>query len=134
MNPRHQLRGRLLLVPLEKRDLVVITGSLDRQVAEPAVSVDGASGLNGFLNERHQAFRRRVRDATHANPPDPWPVLLRGNDNQCLAPRVAPARALIYAGREGLVYFDSARQPVASRPDHRATQLVQPSPGGLVAP
>ena len=112
---------------------MVVAMSLHRNVAEPAVGVDGGAGLDGVFYERYQAFRRGVRYATHANPPDPWPVFLRGNDNQRFAAHVASARTLIYAGSEGLVHLDPAQEPVAPRPDHRATQFVQPGPGGLVA-
>src|SRR5215831_16006242 len=132
MDPRHQLRGRLLL-PLEKCDLMAIARSFHWLVAQPPVGMNCAAGFDGVLYEGHQAFRRGVRDATHANPPDPRSVLLRGDYYQCLTFRMASTRALINAGGESLVYLDPARQPVAPGPKHGATQLVQPSPGGLIA-
>jgi hypothetical protein len=57
----------------------------------------------------------------HANPPDPWSILLRGDDNQRLTSCVASANALIYAGSKGFVHLDPARQPVPSWSNHGAT-------------
>src|SRR5215471_20792566 len=130
MNTGHRLRGRLLLA-LQERDLMVVARGLHCQVTKPAVRVNGAPRLDGFLDERHQACRRGVWDVTHTNAPDPRSIFLCCNDNQSLPSHVAAACALIYAGGEGLVYLDSARQSVPAWPHHRASQLVQPSPGGL---
>src|ERR1051326_5657084 len=129
MVPRDQLRG-CFLISLEKRDLMLIARSFHRLVAEPPVGMDCAAGFDSVFYEGHQAFRRGVGDAAHANPPDAWSVLLRPHYYQCLTSRMASPRALINAGGEGLVYLDPARQPIPPRPKHGATQLVQPSPGG----
>src|ERR1051325_10386024 len=110
---------------------MVVARSCYRLVAQPPVGMNCAAGFDCVLYERHQAFRRGVGDAAHANPPDPWSVLLRGDYYQCLTFRMASARALINAGGKGLVYLNAARQPVPPRPEHGATQLMQPSPGGL---
>src|SRR6266699_4663841 len=132
MHPRHQLRWRVLLA-LQKRDLVVVARSLDRQVPEPAVGVDCASGLDHFLHKRQQAFRRGVQDAAHADSSDPRPILLSSDDNQRLTLSLAPTRAFLNAPDVGFVHLDASRQTVPPRSHHRATQLVQPRPCCLVA-
>ena len=61
---------------------MIIADDFQTGVTEPAVSVNGATRLDGFLDERQQTLCRGVGDATHTNAPDPWPIFLRGNYNQ----------------------------------------------------
>lgn len=74
-------------------------------LSQPTVAVDRAPHLNRVLHKLHQAFRRRVQDAAHADSPDPRPVFLSGDDDQRLALGLASVRGsatdLVEALRRG---------------------------------
>src|SRR5216683_852611 len=119
---------------MQKRDLMVVSGGFDRQVTQPAVSVHGAPDFDGLLNKRHQTFCGGILNAPHADSSDTRPIFLCSDDDQRLAVCLAPASPFFQASQIRLVHFDSTRQAVATRPHHGPPQLVEPSPGGLVAP
>src|SRR5215471_16119828 len=69
----------------------------------------------------------------HPNATDPRSIFLSRNDNQRLGIGLATPNALLQTADIGLIYLDSASQPVPAWAHHSAPQFVQPSPSGLVA-
>src|SRR5450755_1442737 len=132
VDPRHQLRGRLLLA-FQKSDLVSIAVLFERNVTQPSVCVHRATGFNGLLRKPDQALRGRVWNPFHSNPSDPWPIFLCRDYNQGLAFRLSASLSLFQAAQIRFIHFHPPTQTIPAWPHHRSPQLVQPRPGRLVA-
>src|ERR1022692_720330 len=133
MHPRHECRRRFSLA-MQIGDLMVVPCGLDRKVALPAVGVHGTPDFDGLLDKWNQTPRGGILDLPHSDSSDPRSIFLRCDDNQCLVVCLPPASTFLQASQIRLVHFDPTRQTVAARSDHRSTQLVEPSPGCLIAP
>jgi len=81
VDARHQL-GCGLLLPLKKRDLVLVAVTLQGRVSQPAIGVDDTTWCDRFLYEGHEALRGSIHNLTHANPANPRAIFLSGNDYQ----------------------------------------------------
>ena len=77
---------------------------------------------------------RGVRNVAQSDPPHAAPIFLRRHHNQRLSFCSASTRSLRLRAKIGLINLHAPRQKVAARPDHGPTQLVQPTPGGFIAP
>src|SRR5260370_16036311 len=106
---------------------------LQRQVAEPPVGVDDAPWFHRVLHKGHQTLGGRIHNLAHANPADPQPILLSGNNNQCLLYVEPTGQAFLQPTHIAFVYLDSTCQQVAPRSYHRAAQFMQPRPRRLIA-
>ena len=89
---------------------------------------------DGLLDKRLETVGRGVGDPPHADPADPLTGFLDCDRNQGLLFGLSTPDALLEATQIRLVDFDVARQPIAPRPHHGPTRLVQPRPRRLVAP
>src|SRR5215471_2321607 len=132
MNPWQQLGCRFLL-PFQERDAVTIALPFQRIVSGPAVGVDLSARFNGLLDKWHETLGRGICNAPHANAPDPLSVFLCSNDNQRLVLGLPPSNPFLFAAPVGLVHFHPPSQAIPARSNHGAPQLVQPSPGGIIA-
>src|ERR1051326_5345500 len=116
MNPRHQIRCRLLF-PAQEGHIVAIAIALQREVSEPTVCVDDAARFDRVPYERHQAFRRSIDDLAHANSTDARPILLSGNHHQRFV-QVEPTWESFFQTTEvAFVDFDKALVVVAAQED-----------------
>ena len=107
-------------------------------VARPAVGRHLAGACDVLAEEADQAPGRDVGDRVQPQPTQPAaarlaaPALDRAGD-----PYLAGGAAARLAGPRaadlGLVGLDPLTQRLAPRPDHGATDLVQPAPSGLIA-
>ena len=104
-----------------------------RLVTQPAVGMDYAAAFNHLTHKGHQAFRRSIRDRRHPNAPDTHAIFLSGYCNQRLGFGLAAPDALLDPAQVGLIHLHTAAEAVPSWSHHSAAQLVQPTPGRLVA-
>src|ERR1700736_4532512 len=125
MNPGQQLRRRFLFA-LQESDSVMVALLFYRKVPEPAVSVNDTAGLDCLLDEGHQALGRCIRNAAHADAPDPRAIFLYSNDNQGLTLGLPSSNALLFAAVVRLVHLHASGEAVSSRSYHGAPQLMQP--------
>src|SRR5439155_1179233 len=122
-------------VPTQKGDAVPIAAVDQPLVSEPAVRVDKRSPFDRLLGERLQTVGGRIGHPTHPHAPETAPSdLFDGDCDEDLVARLPSAHAGFRSAPVGLVHFDAPREPVPSRTDHGASQLVQPGPCGHIAP
>ena len=76
----------------------------------------------------------RVRDPAHPHPAEAAVIALDGDHDQRLAVQATPAPTRFHPADKGFVDLDRPAQQLATGQHHRAAQLVQPRPRGLVAP
>ena len=131
MHPRQEFR-REFVVSSKKRDTMTISVGFHPLVAVPPIGVNFAAGLDRVLDEGLQGLRRTVRDSAHPDSPDAVAHFFGCHHNQGFPRRRSSTRSA-KAAHQRLVDLHVSRQPVAPRPDHCATQLVQPRPRGLIA-
>ncbi len=68
----------------------------------------------------------------HANPADPRPILLSGDNHQGFLEAEPAGQSLLQTAHIAFLHFDSAGQQVAPRSYQGAAQFMQPWPGGLI--
>jgi len=88
---------------------------------------------HGFFDEGDQTFCGSIWYPLHPNPSDAFAIRLSSHNNQGFLFRLAASDASFRSAQIGFVHLHHPRQSVASRPHHRAPQLMQPSPGRLIA-
>ena len=132
MHPR-QTFGRQVVPSSQLRDPMAIAGGLQPVVAVPPIGMHEAAGLDRFVDKGVQTVGRRVGDATQPDPADAVAYFFGGDDDQRLRRR-GPPLSPADAAHKTFVDLHPARQPIASRPDHRSAQLVQPGPRRFVTP
>lgn len=116
----------------QHREFPLIPFLVQARVALPAVGVDRTSGLDAILDERVQAGGRGVFYHSHPNPPNAWTIDLGGNDYENFTLGLPACDTLFQSTDHGFIHFDPALQPVPIRPDHRASQLMQPRPASFL--
>ena len=135
VDPRQDI---VRLLALDDAGFVAVCGRV--LIAQPAVADDMRTGRDGPTDETVQRPGRSVGDVRH---PDTAGMAvcrkLHRADDENLAYRAAPAFGLVggivfRAKRHlRLVDLDQVLQQAPVGVDHRAAQLVQQEPGGLVA-
>src|SRR5208337_3442496 len=114
-------------------DVAPITSRRQPVVATPAVGVDHRPRHNDVPDKRYQGVRRYIFDAPQADTTNSAPALFGRHSDDRLGFGSPPTFTLFRAADIGFVDFDLATEIVSSWTHHRAPQLVQPSPGGLIA-
>jgi hypothetical protein len=103
-------------------------------VSEPAIRVDCGSRFDRFLYKRHETVRRRIRHATHSNPPETAASnLFHGHRNQNLFIGLSATNSSFRSTPVGLVDLNATCETIASGTNHCSPQFVKPRPCGLVA-
>src|SRR5450756_766180 len=127
MHVRHQFDSILALLS-DDGGLTLVVLLFQSLVALPAVGVNCASRLDRVHDEGVQAVGRSVLDGTQPDAANAFVLNLNGDYNQGLVPSATAGDAILFSAHEGFIDFHAAVQPVASGPNHRAAQFVQPSP------
>jgi len=133
MDAREQFQGGFL-PSCQNSHVVSIPLGLQPPVTLPPISMNHAARLDRVFDEPMQALTGGVRNPPHANSPDPAPIFLCGNDNQCLRLGTPAKHPFLRASRIGFIHLHSPRQPIPSRTNHRPAELVQPCLCRLVTP
>lgn len=81
-----------------------------------------------------QGLGRRVGDDPHAATPEALRLVHLDchDDQRLLAPLAAASQTGLRSTEERLIHLDSARQPLAARPDEHRAQAVEDRPPRLV--
>ena len=132
VDPREQLGGQGVVSP-QGRHPVVIPVGLQVGVAVPAIGVHAAARLDGLGDERLERLGGSIGDTGHPNAPDAAAHLFGRDHDQGFRRGRPPARAPEPA-HQGLVDLDLPGEPIPPWAHHGPAQLVQPRPGGLIAP
>ena len=132
VHPRQYLRSGLSTAG-NNRGLPWISFGVQAGVALPIVRVQGAAGINAVQDKRMEALGFAVLYSTHSDSPDPRCFTLHSDHHHRFPDHPTTRTALFGSSDKGLVDLDVPLETVASRGNHGATQLVQPSPRGLVA-
>ena len=114
-------------------DPVPVPEGLEPIVAIPIISLDCSPLFHRFLDSPFQALCRRVHYLFQPDPSCDFPILLRGNKNQCLAFGSTASLSRLLPTDIHFVHLNCAREPVPLWPDHCPSQFVQPRPGCLIA-
>src|ERR1035438_8345609 len=114
-------------------NLMLVAGRREPSIAAPSIGVDHRTGHYGRLNERQEAGARHVFDAANPNPADALAIFFgcHGNDGLGLGFPAVPA--FLDAADIGFVHLHCPAERVPAGADHGSAQLVQPSPGRLIA-
>ena len=120
--------------------MIALVGVAGREpgIAGPAVGGDRGGRRDVGVEKADQALAEASRTAASRSRPSrrwrllPGAGLDRAGDHG-LAGGAAAGPAGLRAADQGLVGLDPVGERLAVRPDHRAPDLVQPGPGGLVA-
>jgi hypothetical protein len=132
VNPRHDFVGWIQTVA-DDGDLMLVASVRQPGIPAPSVGVDCRPRRHGALHEGEKAIRRHILDAPKADPADGPTALFGGHGDNGVGFGAPTALALFRASGVGFVDFCRPRETIPTRPDHRPPQLVQPSPGRLVA-
>jgi len=112
---------------------VLISGTGEGNVARPSVRVDHRSPDHSPLDKRHEAPRRGVIDALHADA-----SRTSASNLGCYGYKDATCAAssdfLALTAQKGLIDLYGAAQPLSTWAHHGPTEFVQPRPGRFVAP
>src|ERR1039457_2005461 len=104
---------------------------IDRQT----VGDDGCTKCHVIPNER---YRRLPIDRCHTAEANSSKLLVRlpfnGNKNQCFALAAPSPLSFPLAAHIGFIHLDAPDQRFPPGPNHYTAKLLQPPPGGLVAP
>src|SRR5271166_5165781 len=132
VNPRHDFVGWIQTVA-DDGDLVLVASVRQPGIPAPSVGVDCRPRRHDALHKGEKAIHRHILDAPKADPADGPTALFGGHGDNGLGFGAPTTLALFRASDVGFVDFYRPRETIPTRPDHRPPQLVQPSPGRLVA-
>lgn len=93
----------------------------------------GAARLNGLSDKLMQRRPRYIRDTLKAYAANALSVFFSRHSDQGLIRRYPPHNAFFPCSPIGFINFNDAMQTVATRTNHRSTQLVQQHPCRLIA-
>ena len=103
-------------------------------VSQPTIRIDRRPRFDGLLHKRLKTVRRRIRHATHPNPPETvTPYLLYRHGNQHLFIGLSATNSRFCATPVSLVDLDATRQAITPGANHCPPQFVKPRPSRLVA-
>ena len=114
-------------------NLMLVSSLRQTRIAAPSIGVDHRADCHGVLNEGNEAVPGHVHDASEANAANTASALLGCHRDDRLGFRFTPPHALFRTADVGLIYLDNSGQAIPARPDHSPAQLVEPSPGCLIA-
>src|SRR5208282_5981588 len=126
-------RQQIFSLRLATLNLTVVDIPTQSQVGRQTIGSDGTPRLDGLGDKTMQARAGQVWDRTQPDAANAVPLLLSTHDNQGFFFRSPSRNAGFLTAPVGFVHFNNTRQPVAARPDHGSTQLVQDRPSGFVA-
>src|SRR5947207_8256181 len=130
--PTRQLGDGQLSIASHQDSLMAIAIRFQPIVPMPAVREYDAGGFDRVLNEGSETGGGRVGNTAHPHPSNATPNRLRGHNNQRLGRR-RPSLGAPDPTDKTFVDLHLAGQPIPSRSDHRAPELVQPGPSGPIA-
>jgi len=113
--------------------LVVVALFCQAAVGRPAIGSDRCAGCYRSLNKWNQALRGRILDAPHPDAAGTAASDFRGDHDDRLGFRLSPHNAGFSAAYIGFIHLDISTQNVTPWPHHGAPQLMEPSPGRLIA-
>lgn len=133
VDARQEDMGRIRRGGLVDDDVIVSKGRKPT-VSAPAIGEEAGAGLHGLPDEGSEGLSADVGNGLHSNAAQALLV----DDLDCdrhdrLLLGGTPPGPFLDASHVGLVDLDDPVQAVPVRPHHRAPELVQPRPRGLVA-
>jgi len=115
-------------------DFMNVAEAIQLVVSLPFIGTNHTGRCHSLLDSWFQTSSRSIRYSLKPNPANVVSIHLCCYYHKCLAlgstttsPRLLPANV-------GLINLDRAREPISSRPDHRAPKLMQPCPGRFITP
>ena len=103
-------------------------------VSFPAVGVHNRAWLNGPPHKLHEAFCADIWDASESNSPEPHRCVdLHSDDDDGFLLSMPAVGTLLQATDIGLIHLHQTAEPLATRPNHRPSHLVEPRPCRLIA-
>jgi hypothetical protein len=116
-----------------KYRLMGVAGGSQLGIPTPAIGLDMATRSNVGLDKRRQVTDPAAVDGLQAKPPQLAPFALNGNGDRAFVSSPTAWLATALPAQVKLIDFNMAREPLASLADRATAQLLQPTPGGLVA-
>ena len=111
-----------------------VTERMQAVIAAPTICVYHAPRFHSVLNSSSQALAGGIRYPFEPNTSYTLSVLLRSYNHKCLSCSTTAPFPRFLAANIRFVHFDRTRQPISAGSDHSSSELMEPRPGGFVAP
>lgn len=115
-------------------DAVAKSLRCDAGVALPTIGMDETAGLHGRGDESLKGRAIHIQNVSQANPSDLPVIHLDGDDDNGSLDGLAAQYARSLGANVRFVDINLPGQLIPIGSDHRSAKLLQPCPGGLVAP
>jgi len=109
-----------------------ITQIIQVVISSPIIGLHYTARLNRFLNSFIKTCSRSILNSSKPYSADMPSIYLCSNEYQCLALSAATSLSRFFATDKCFVHLNCSCEPIATRPDHSTTKLMQPCPSRLV--
>jgi hypothetical protein len=135
MDARKHRLGGLFALPIQNDGLVLEPQAPQLVVSLPSISDDFGTGSNDSLDERFQALGGRIWNQSESYPAGTFAPDFDGSSDQGFefshrSSSITPQPT----SDNDFIDFHFARQGLTARAYHRAAQLVEAGPSGLITP
>jgi len=113
-------------------DFMSIAMCFNTVVSLPAVSDNGAAGLNSLNDEGPKTQRRGIRNPKHPNPSNGFSIFFGSNDNQCFLKGLSTSNAFFKSSQIGFIDLNTASQSFPARSNHGSPDFMKPSPCSFI--